>query len=151
MTIAVRGATRADAEIICLYNRLLARETEAKELEPALVERGVVAVLDDPGKGRYFLAEENGRVIGQLAVTYEWSDWRAGFFWWLQSVYVAAEGRRRGVFRLLLQHVQELARTDPSAIGIRLYVERDNAVAQATYRKLGLETTPYLVMEQYPL
>lgn len=151
MSCVVREGGAADVDIVCTFNGLLARETEAKDLDPVVLRRGVQALLNDATRGRYFLAEEEGRVLGQVAVTYEWSDWRAGFFWWLQSVYVAKEARRRGIFRLLLEHVQILARREPSVVGIRLYVERDNRAAQETYRKLGLEATPYLVMEQYPL
>ncbi len=151
MTIRIRTATPADVEVVCEFNRRLALETEAKQLDLARLRRGVAALLADQGRGCYFLAEEDGSVLGQMAVTYEWSDWRAGNFWWLQSVYIAAEARRRGLFRALLGHVQAEARRAPDVIGIRLYVERDNHAAQATYRALGLEPTGYLVMEQYPL
>jgi ribosomal protein S18 acetylase RimI-like enzyme len=94
------------------------------------------------------VAEDEGQVVGQLAVTFEWSDWRAGWFWWIQSVYVAAVARRRGVFRALLSQLQEEASRTPDVIGIRLYVEQENHAAQATYRALGLDVTGYLVMEQ---
>ncbi len=151
MTIRIRTATPADLEIICEFNRRLALETEGKQLDLPLLRRGVATLLAEPARGCYFVAEEDGAVIGQLAITYEWSDWRAGNFWWLQSVYVAASARRRGVFRLLLSHVQAEARRATDVIGVRLYVERDNHTAQATYHALGLEPTSYLVMEQYPL
>jgi GNAT superfamily N-acetyltransferase len=151
MAILIRAATSADAPVICEFNRLMALETEGKELERDLLARGVLAMLTDKEKGRYYVAEEAGHVVGQLAVTCEWSDWRAGWFWWVQSVYVAASARRRGVFRQLLTHLQAEARRAADVIGIRLYVERENQAAQATYQSLGLTTTHYLVMEQYPL
>jgi ribosomal protein S18 acetylase RimI-like enzyme len=151
MTERIRRASAADVDVICRFNSRMARETEGKELDLPLLQRGVAAFLADPSKGAYFLAEQEGQVAGQLAVTYEWSDWRAGYFWWLQSVYVRPEARRRGVFRRLLAHLQSEARRSADAIGIRLYVDRDNLAAQATYRQLGLAVTKYLVMEQYPL
>src|SRR5581483_9730934 len=151
MPIVIRAAAPGDAEVITEYNRLMALETEHKALDRAVLERGVRAALADPARGRYVVAEDEGRVVGQLMVTYEWSDWRNGWFWWVQSVYVAAAARRRGVFRQLLAHVQAEARRAPDVIGIRLYVERENHAAQATYRGLGLEVTNYLVMEQCPL
>jgi GNAT superfamily N-acetyltransferase len=151
MSGVIRAATPGDVEIVCTFNQMLAQETEGKVLDRALLHRGVASFLGDPSKGRYYLAESENQLVGQLAVTYEWSDWRAGYFWWLQSVYVRAEARRRGIFRALLRHLQDEARRTAGVIGIRLYVERDNAAAQAVYRQLGLADTNYLVMEQYPL
>jgi len=151
MAITVRRATAADVDIVCEFNRLLALESEDKTLDVAVLRAGCVAALADPAKGLYFLAEEDGVVLGQSALTYEWSDWRNGWFWWFQSVYVRQDARRRGVFRALCRHIEEAARQDPQVVGVRLYVERDNHVAQATYASIGLEKTTYLVMERYPL
>jgi ribosomal protein S18 acetylase RimI-like enzyme len=132
-------------------NCRLAKESEGKALELAVVTRGVAAALADPNKGPYFLAEEDGHIIGQMQVTFEWSDWRNGWIWWIQGVYVRAEARRRGVFRALYEDVAEAARQDPEVIALRLYVERDNRAAQETYQRLGMGWTSYLVMERYPL
>jgi ribosomal protein S18 acetylase RimI-like enzyme len=104
-------------------------------------------MLSDPHKGRYFVAEVEGRVVGQLGITLEWSDWRNGNFWWIQSVYVAASARRQCVFRKLYEHVMQLARADKDVVGVRLYVEHDNQIAQATYCKTGMVMTGYRVME----
>ena len=125
----------------------MALEAEHKRLDPATVARGVRAVLDDPAHGRYFVAERDGGPVGQLMITYEWSDWRNGRFWWIQSVYVLPQARRGGVFRALFRHLEELAKADPGVCGIRLYVERENARAQATYRHCGLEDAGYVLME----
>ena len=151
MPILVRRATPADAAVVCEFNRLLALESEGKTLDPALLHAGVQRALADDNKGRYFLALLDGSIVGQLGVTYEWSDWRNGWFWWIQSVYVRPEARRRGVFRALFQHVLDSAKFDPQVIGIRLYVERDNHSAQGTYEAMGMQRTGYQVMERYPL
>jgi GNAT superfamily N-acetyltransferase len=151
MAIVIRQAGPADAAHVAEFNRLLAHESEGKDLDRALLDPGVRAALADPSKGRYFIAEGDGEVVGQLGITYEWSDWRNGWFWWIQSVYVVPAARRQGVFRTLFHHVESAARLDPAVIGIRLYVERDNEAAHHTYEGLGLEWTSYLVMEKYPL
>jgi GNAT superfamily N-acetyltransferase len=151
MSIVIREAGLADAAVVCEFNRLLARETEGKDLDLRVLEPGVRAVLVDPHKGRYYLGEQNGQVVGQAGVTYEYSDWRNGWFWWVQSVYVAAAARRQGVFRALFHHVEDAARDEAGVVGIRLYVERDNRAAHETYQRLGLVWTSYLVMEKYPL
>jgi GNAT superfamily N-acetyltransferase len=151
MAIVIRAAAPADTAVVADFNHRLAQESEGKELDGALLERGVRAALADPAKGRYFIAERDGQIVGQLGITYEWSDWRNGWFWWIQSVYVVPAARRQGVFRALFRHVDQAARGDPAVIGIRLYVERDNRPAHATYEGLGLAWTSYHVMEKYPL
>jgi ribosomal protein S18 acetylase RimI-like enzyme len=151
MNLTIRAARSADADVIAEFNRLLAKETEHKHLDPAILSAGVAAVLGDPNKGRYFVAETDGRIVGQLGITFEWSDWRNGNFWWIQSVFVAPDARRQGVFRTLYQHVLDAAYKDANVIGVRLYVEHDNTIAQATYRKLGMERMSYLMMQKWPL
>ena len=147
MNISIRPATAADADFLAAGNAAMALETEHKQLDAGVVSAGVRAALADPGKGLYFIAESNGQRVGQLMFTYEWSDWRNGTFWWIQSVYVLPEARRNGVFRALFHHVEQLAQGDPSVCGIRLYVERENVRAQATYRHCGLHDAGYTVME----
>ncbi len=151
MPWTVRVATPADAAVVIEFNRLLALESEGKTLDPALLAPGVAAGLADAHKGRYFLADDHGAVLGQAAVTYEWSDWRNGWFWWIQSVYVRPEYRRRGVFRALFEYVYNAARKDPEVIGLRLMVERANHAAENTYRRLGMGESGYFVLEKYPL
>jgi GNAT superfamily N-acetyltransferase len=151
MTIVVRRAVVTDADCVCEFNRLLAHESEGKALDPTVLGAGVRAVLADSAKGLYFLATEGDGILGQMGLTYEWSDWRNGWFWWIQSVYVRPEARRRGVFRLLFEYTRRAALADPQVIGIRLYVEKENEVAHATYLKMGLDWTTYQVMERYPL
>ncbi len=147
MTLTIRDAAPADAEIIARFNSAMAEETEGRPLQPDTIREGVAAVLGDPAKGRYWVAEVDGEVVGQLMVTYEWSDWRNGVLWWIQSVYVPPAWRRRGVFSSLYHHVESAATAQADVCGLRLYVERDNAGAQSTYRSLGMSESNYRVME----
>ena len=130
-----------DLEMICL--RCLQK--------PIDLRYASAAALADPAKGPYFVAELDGQVVGAMQVTTEWSDWRNGWFWWIQGVYVRPEARRRGVFKSLFHHVQEAAKMDPTVIGLRLYVDRGNHRAQGTYERLGMSWTNYGIMERYPL
>jgi ribosomal protein S18 acetylase RimI-like enzyme len=151
MPLQIRRGTPDDAPQVIEFNRRLALETEGKTLDADVLARGVAAGLADPDKARYFLAEDEGAVLGQMMITSEWSDWRNGWIWWIQSVYVGDNARRRGVFRALYEHVYLAACREPFVIGLRLYVERDNVAAQQTYARLGMERTSYLVFEKHPL
>jgi len=144
--ITVRDATIDDLEFVTRFNIDLAFESEGIRLDPDTVSKGVRALLEDPSKGRYFIAERDGVVMGQLATTFEWSDWRNGMFLWIQSVFVEAEHRKSGAFRALYRHVEELSRT-PGMCGIRLYVHEHNAGAAATYERLGMVAPGYSVLE----
>ncbi len=151
MSLTIRRATPADEDVVARFNAALAWESEHKRLDEPTLRRGVRAVLADPHKGFYTLAERGGEVVGQVLVTFEWSDWRDGWYWWIQSVYVREDARRAGVFRALFDHLHAAALADPEVIGLRLYVERDNARAQQTYRAIGLAEEPYFLMGLYPL
>jgi len=148
MPITIRPATMDDWPTLVNFNCRLAAETEGKELDRANVEPGVKAVLADVRKGRYFVACDGDRIVGQLLHTFEWSDWRNGDLWWLQSVYVHPDFRRGGVFRALFDHLRIEAAADPNVVGLRLYVETHNERAQKTYEQLGLIDAGYVVMEQ---
>jgi GNAT superfamily N-acetyltransferase len=143
----IRIATPADLPFIAEANAALATETEGKTLDPALLMPGVQAVLDDPSLGRYYMAEIDGEPVGQLMVTFEWSDWRNGIFLWIQSVYVLPDYRGDGVFRALFGHLESLASEDPRICGIRLYVDHGNARAQEVYSRMGMHRSNYGVME----
>ena len=147
MNLSVREARPGDAEVIARYNAAMAKETEGKALDPGCVGTGVAALFDNPSLGQYWVVEADGQVIGQVMVTYEWSDWRNGMIWWIQSVYVRPESRRKGVFSGLYHHVESLAAAAPGVIGLRLYVESNNVRAQQTYKALGMVKPGYLVME----
>jgi ribosomal protein S18 acetylase RimI-like enzyme len=144
----IRDARPADRECLARGNEAMALETERKRLDPQIIRQGVATALGDRAHGRYFVAEdEAGNVVGQLMVTYEWSDWRNGQFWWIQSVYVLPAARNQGVFRALYDHVEALTRATPGVIGLRLYVESDNVAAQRTYRRCGMDDSGYRVFE----
>jgi GNAT superfamily N-acetyltransferase len=145
--LEIRMAVRDDWSVIADFNTRLATETEGKTLVPAVIESGVKTLLSNPHHGRYFVACLGNRIVGQLMHTYEWSDWRDGEIWWLQSVYVQPDHRRQGVFRALFQHLEKLARDNTNVVGIRLYAETRNLNALDTYRSLGLELAGYLVLE----
>lgn len=147
--ITIRDATRDDAQTIADFNCRLAAETEGKQLDPKTVRMGVDGLFEDTRRGRYLVAcASDGQIVGQLMHTFEWSDWRNGDIWWLQSVYVHADFRRQGVFRKLNQHLEQLAESTPGVVGLRLYVEHENARAQETYRSLKFIEPSYRVMEQ---
>jgi GNAT superfamily N-acetyltransferase len=149
MPLTVRRATAADVPTVAEFNRRLARETEAKELDPAVVRAGVAAAVADPErKGPYHLACDGDDVVGQMQITYEWSDWRNGWWWWVQSVYVRPDWRGRGVFRTLYGHARGLAKAAGDVLGLRLYVERDNAAARATYERLGMSAIHFDLMQE---
>jgi GNAT superfamily N-acetyltransferase len=150
MSLAIRRATPADAPTVIEFNRLLAEESEGKILDTAVLTPGVDAALADPHKCIYFVAEEDGRILGQTMITYEWSDWRNGWIWWIQSVYVRPEARQRGVFRALYAHIRQAAQGE-GCVGIRLYVEDNNQRAHETYYRLGMKRAGYFVLEQMPL
>lgn len=145
--LEVRRATPADRDVIAAYNAAMAHETEHLTLDAERLRAGVSAVLADPARGFYLVAEQGGLVVGQMMITYEWSDWRNAVFWWIQSVYVHPEHRREGVFKALYSYVEQAARQDPGVCGLRLYVERENQRARAVYARLGMRHAPYEMFE----
>lgn len=149
--LKVRLARLEDAEIIASFSAAMALETEGRRLDPDRLYDGTIALLNSPDRGFFMVAEleqaDNRQLLGQLMITYEWSDWRNGTFWWIQSVYVDPAWRRRSVFRLMHETVMALAKTSPDVCGIRLYVEEANSAAQAVYRKVGLAPSSYAVFE----
>ncbi len=143
----IRRAKLEDKEIIVKYNYNLAYETEDKELDIKVLEKGVESLLQDSNKGIYHLCEIDGKVVGQIMYTYEWSDWRAGTFIWVQSVYVDKEYRGKGVFKKLYTYIKDMCDRDNNICGIRLYVEKENYTAQKTYESLEMEQCNYYMYE----
>ena len=146
--VQVRDATRADVAFLVECNAAMAWETERRELDRALLARGVAALFEVPSRGFYLVAMRGDVALGCLMVTREWSDWRNGDWWWLQSVHVLPHARRSGVFRALHAEVERRARAADRVVGLRLYVERENARAQATYAALGMHEAVYRVYER---
>ena len=147
MSATYRAATPADVPDVVRFQIAMARETEDLALDPEVVGKGVAAVCDDAARGRYYVAERDGRVVGSLLITYEWSDWRNGAVWWIQSVYVVPEARRQGIYAGLYAYVKQLAGADSQVRGIRLYVDRRNTRAQTVYTRLGMNGEHYQVFE----
>ena len=145
--ITIRRAIDSDAVIIADQSAAMAREIEDIELNRDRLLAGTRAVLEDAEKGFYVVAEREGRVAGQLMITYEWSDWRNGVFWWIQSVYVEPESRGQGVYTALHRWVREQAKHTGDVCGIRLYVDKSNQTAQRTYRRLGMTPAVYDMYE----
>ena len=136
-----------DISNIVGFNNAMALETEGKTLDHITLKQGVSEVLSDPLKGFYLIAVFSGTVVGQLMITSEWSDWRNGYFWWIQSVYVKPENRLHGIYRALNEEVLSLAKNNGNICGIRLYVDRDNTIAQRVYHNLGMSTSNYDMYE----
>ncbi|MCA1714203.1 MAG: GNAT family N-acetyltransferase [Gammaproteobacteria bacterium] len=155
--LRIRPAAASDLALLAEWAQAMALETERKRLDPDTVRAGIAAGLADVAKARYFIAmhdadvgggETIGVPVGTLMLTCEWSDWRNGDWWWIQSVYVPPEQRRRGVFAALYRHVEQLAREAPGVIGLRLYVEQHNTTAQRTYAMLGMRDAGYTIYER---
>lgn len=146
--LLIRDAEPSDLVTIVRFNAAMALETEGIELNEMSLVRGVQALLADRNKGRYFVAEVEDAVVGQAMITLEWSDWRNGFWWWIQSVYVLPEWRERRVFRALYEYIRAEAGKAGDAVGIRLYVDSDNDIAQKAYTKLGMEPSRYVFFER---
>ena len=147
MAITVRAANISDIAFLIDCNAAMALETEAKTLDHDTLSHGTHEIFADSHRGFYLVAERDGAPVGCLLVTYEWSDWRNGDWWWIQSVYVVAAARRHGVFRALYAEVERQAR-HAGAVGLRLYVERENVRAQQTYAALGMTEAPYKMLKR---
>lgn len=145
--VTIRAGVPGDEAVVAGFQCAMARETEDKVLDAAVVERAVLRALEDPARGEYLVAELGGQVIGSLMLTREWSDWRDAWWVWIQSVYVAPEARRKGVYAALYARVQERVEARDDELGIRLYVEAENRGAQATYERLGMQPSTYRFYE----
>ena len=150
--LIIRAANLDDVDSIITFSAAMALETENRRLDEARLREGTLSLLNAPSYGFFIVTElrdeEQRRLIGQLMITYEWSDWRNAVFWWIQSVYVATPWRRQGVFRRMHDVIVGQAKADPRVCGIRLYVEQDNRTAQTVYRRVGLSRSAYAVYEQ---
>lgn len=147
--ITIRTAEKKDASAMIEFNQAMAFETEGKRLETEVITNGVKAVFEDERKGFYIVAEnEKGEIIGGLMITFEWSDWRNAWFWWIQSVYILPEGRGKKIYSQLYDFAKQKAREQGNVCGFRLYVEKENLHAQNVYEKVGMDETHYLMYEE---
>jgi len=146
--ITVRSATAEDTDLLARFNAAMAEETENKTLDVETVRAGVQAMFENPSRGFYLVAVRAGTIVGSLMITTEWSDWRNGVFWWIQSVYVRPEARRSGVYTALHRTVRERASVNDDVCGLRLYVEEDNETARETYEALGMRASSYRMYEE---
>ena len=146
--LSVRSAEDRDLETLAKFNIALAWETEQKRLELPVVTAGLQTLLKDSRHGFYTVAEVAGEVVGCIMITYEWSDWRCGSFWWIQSVYVSPEFRRQGIFSKLYEFLKEKASHEENVCGFRLYVEHSNLAGQSTYAGVGMKETSYKFYEE---
>ncbi len=144
----IRIAEKRDAPALVEFNQAMALETEGKKLDSEILRNGVEAVFDDEKKGFYVVAEEAGKIVGGLMITFEWSDWRNAWFWWIQSVYILPSHRGRSIYRFLYEFVKTQATDAKNVCGFRLYVEKENTRAQRVYEKLGMESSHYLMYEE---
>lgn len=145
--IIIRNATLENIEIIIDFNLNLAAETENKSLNKQILAEGVRNILLDRNKGFYVLAILDNKIVGQLMITYEWSDWRNSYFWWIQSVYVLPQFRKSGIFKLLFKYIKDLAIEQNNVCGLRLYTDKDNINAMNAYKNLGMHQSNYLLFE----
>lgn len=145
--LSIRKGDSSDLASLVAFNQAMAIETEGKQLDTETLTSGVLTLLENNNRGFYLVASQDGEIAGSLMVTYEWSDWRNADFWWIQSVYIKPEYRRQGIYSALYQQVQSLAENTKGVCGYRLYVEKDNLVAQKTYQKLAMHESHYLMYE----
>ncbi len=145
--VVIRQAEPKDSETLARFNILAAQESEARVLDFAAALNGVKAVFADTNKGFYLVAEHAGKIVGQLLVTAEWSDWSDKYFLWLQSVYVDKDFRERGIFSRLYRRLLDMAEARDDVISVRLYVEKNNLPAHRVYEALGMSRTIYDMYE----
>lgn len=144
----IRLATAGDIDALVEFNQAMALETEEKQLDSDLLRSGVEAVFAEKDKGFYVVAENGTEIAGGLLVTFEWSDWRNGWFWWVQSVYIRSTYRGQSIYTRLYEFVKNLAAERGNVCGFRLYVEKENEHAQRVYEKVGMKKTYYLMYEE---
>jgi ribosomal protein S18 acetylase RimI-like enzyme len=146
--VSIRKATVTEIQTLIDFQLRLARETENLELDSTTLKKGMQAMFQDPAKGVYYVAEDGQQIVGCFMITFEWSDWRNGMVWWLQSVYVIDSYRKHGVFRLMYNHLMNVIQNDPSITGLRLYVDKTNTRAQQVYKAIGMNGEHYTLYER---
>lgn len=144
----IRKGQISDLNALVEFNQAMANETEGLQLNGDILTKGVKTLIEQPEKGFYLVAEIDGEIAGSLMVTFEWSDWRAKDYYWIQSVYIRPQNRRQGIYGKLYNEVKTIAKNNGGAASFRLYVEQENTNAQKTYTALGMEKSYYLMFEE---
>lgn len=144
--INIQEASLHDKAVIANFQLKMAMETESLALDEVVLKQGVAAVFNDAAKGKYYIAKDDDKTIGSLMITYEWSDWRNGWIWWIQSVYIDEDYRKKGVFKAMYYHIQKVAKAS-KVRGLRLYVDKSNTNAQAVYKAIGMDGDHYTLYE----
>jgi len=145
--ISIREAKEKDISILIDFQQRLANESEGVKLDGTILHAGLQAMFDDPAKGIYYVVEDGEEIIGCHLITYEWSDWRNGLIWWLQSVYVKESHRKKGIFKMMYDNILRIIKADSNLIGLRLYVDKTNARAIKVYESMGMDGSHYTVFE----
>ena len=146
--MVIRKAAISDIPVLVSFQQALAKESEGVDLDPVNLEKGMRAMFAEPWKGFYNVVEDKGTLIGCHMITFEWSDWRNGMVWWLQSVYVSESHRKKGVFRIMYENITRLIDQDPAIVGMRLYVDKSNTRALKVYESMGMNGDHYTVYER---
>jgi GNAT superfamily N-acetyltransferase len=146
--ISIRKSSLKDIDVLVDFQMRLAAETESITLDPQIVKQGLEELFEEPSRGLYYVAESDGAVVGCHLITYEWSEWRNGNVWWLQSVYVRKDFRGKGVFKSMYDNLLRMIDQDPKILGLRLYVDKTNVTAQKVYSSLGMNGEHYTVYER---
>ncbi|PAX54100.1 GNAT family N-acetyltransferase [Brunnivagina elsteri] len=144
----IRKAELEDLSTIVSFNQSLAMEVRGEKLESEIITSGVEAVLKDSNRGFYTLVEIESKIIAIALITFEWSDWRNAWFWWLQDVYVEPSYRQQGIFRSLYMHLKQQAQL-AQVSGLRLYVYKGNTKAQEVYQRIGMNPSNSLIFEDF--
>lgn len=145
--VTIQKASPDHIETLIDFQQKLAFESERVILNATILRKGMQALFDDPTKGAYYIVLEDAKAIGCHMITFEWSDWRNGMVWWLQSVYVAESHRKKGIFRMMFDNIADTVKKDPGLIGIRLYVDKSNSRAMKVYEAMGMDGSHYTVYE----
>ena len=145
--ITIQKALPKHIDILIDFQQRLAFESEGVTLEATTLRKGMEAMFADPGKGFYYIASDGDEIVGCHSITYEWSDWRNGMAWWLQSVYVRESHRKKGVFKVMYDNVISMIKKDPNLIALRLYVDKSNESAMKVYASMGMDGSHYTVYE----
>jgi RimJ/RimL family protein N-acetyltransferase len=146
--LTIQKANRTHLDALVEFQQGLASETENLSLDNDTLRKGLSTLFDDPSKGVYFVVLDGDTPVGCHLITYEWSEWRNGMVWWMQSVYITKAYRQQGVFRMMFDNIMRIIDETPGLLGLRLYVDKSNEKAMRVYESLGMDGSHYTVYEK---